>query len=275
MTERTRGFTPGGGIRLIGHRGARGVAPENTLPSIEHGISVGADAIEFDVHRSRDGVIVVIHDSTLERTTDGRGAVADHTLGELKELDAGFHFTPDDGRSFPFRGRGIRVPTIDEAFEAIGDLPAIVEVKSAEAGVALAEWLGDRPEAERIAVGGFERRFVAPTLGLARWRSATEEELRMFVLAGKVGLGRHFAPDAEALMVPEKHKGIRVVSRGLIRRCHAMGIGVYVWTVNRPEDMRRLLTWGVDGLISDYPAILRRVLEESGPGPRVDGTLQP
>ena len=259
----TRGFVPGGGIRLIGHRGARGMAPENTLPALEHGIEVGADAIEFDVHRARDGTIVVIHDPTLERTTDGKGSVASHTVAELKQLDAGYHFTPDEGRSFPFRGRGVRIPTIDEAFEALGDLPAIVEVRSADAGVALAEWLPGRPEAERIALGGFEQRFVRPAAGLVRWLSATEEELRRFVLAGKIGLGLHFAPSADALMVPEKHKGIRVVSRGLIRRCHALGIGVYVWTVNRPDDMRRLLQWGVDGLISDFPAILRRVLEES------------
>jgi len=259
----SRDFAPGGGIRLIGHRGARGVAPENTLPALEHGIGVGADAIELDVHRTRDGVIVVIHDPTLERTTDGEGSVADHTLAELKELDAGFHFTPDDGRTYPFRGRSVRIPTIDEAFETIGDLPVIVEVKSVHAGVALAGWLRGRPEAERIALGGFERRFVEPAAELVRWRSPTEEELRRFVLAGKIGLGLHFAPNADALMVPEKHKGIRVVSRGLIRRCHSLGIGVYVWTVNRPGDMRRLLEWGVDGLISDYPAILRRVLEES------------
>ena len=107
-------FAPGGGIRLIGHRGARGVAPENTLPALEHGVEVGADAIELDVHHSRDGVVVVIHDPTLERTTDGEGLVADRTLAELKELDAGFYFTPDDGRSYPFRGRGVRIPTIDE-----------------------------------------------------------------------------------------------------------------------------------------------------------------
>lgn len=259
----TLDFAPGGGIRLIGHRGARGVAPENTLPAIEHGIEVGADAIELDVHRSRDGVIVVIHDPTLERTTDGEGSVADRTLAELKQLDAGYHFTPDEGGTYPFRGRGVRIPTLDEALEAIGALPVIVEVKSADAGVALAEWLRGRPEREQIALGGFERRFVEPAADLVRWRSATEEELSRFVLLGKIGLGRPFAPSADALMVPEKHKGIRVVSRGLIRRCHALGIGVYVWTVNRPDDMRRLLAWGVDGLISDYPAILRRVLDES------------
>lgn len=256
-------FAPGGGIRLIGHRGARGVAPENTLPAIVHGIEVGADAIELDVHSTRDGVIVVIHDPTLERTTDGEGQVADHTLSEIKQLDAGFHYTPDAGLTYPFRGQGVRIPTLDEALDAISDLPVIVEVKSVDAGVALAKWLRGRPVAERIALGGFERRFVEPAADLVRWRSATEEELGRFVLLGKVGLGRPFAPRADALMVPEKHRGIRVVSRGLIRRCHSLGIGVYVWTVNQPDDMRRLLAWGVDGLISDYPAILRRVLEEA------------
>jgi glycerophosphoryl diester phosphodiesterase len=266
-SRQARSFGPGGGVRLIGHRGAAGVAPENTLPAILHGVEVGADAIELDIRRTRDGAIVLIHDPTLERTTDGQGAVADHSLAELMELDAGFQFTPDGGRTFPFRGRGVRIPTLDEAFEATGDLPVILEVKSADAGRSLAEWLAGRAEADRIALGGFERRFVEPAAGLVRWRAATREELRRFVLLGKVGLGQRFAPRADALMVPEKHKGIRVVSRGLIRRCHGLGIGLFVWTVNRPDDMRRLLEWGVDGLISDYPAILRRVLEESGSNP--------
>ena len=239
------------------------MAPENTLPALRHAVEIGADAVEFDVHRSRDGAIVLIHDATLERTTNGRGAVAEHTLSQLERLDAGYHFTPDGGRTYPFRGRGVRIPTIDRAFEAIGDLPAIVEVKSIEAGAALAERLRGRPESERVALGGFERAFVEPAAPLVRWRSATEEELGRFVLLGKIGLGRPFAPDAHALMVPEKHKRIRVVSRGLIRRSHALGMGVYVWTVNRPDDMRRLLAWGVDGLITDYPAIARRVLEEA------------
>lgn len=255
-------FGPGGGIRIIGHRGARGVAPENTVPAIRHGVEVGAQAIEIDLHASSDGHLVVIHDPTLDRTTDGSGAVDSRSLEELRTLDAGYRFTPDEGGSFPFRGQGIRIPTLDEAVEAIGDLPAILEVKSAAAGRLLADWLPGRPERDRVIVGGFDADEVGPAGRAARWRCAYQTDLLGFVLWGKLGITRPLPEDLTAAMVPVRKGAIRIVTRGFVRRMHARGKGVFVWTVNHPEEMRRLLDLGVDGLISDYPAILRRVVEE-------------
>jgi len=255
-------FGPGGGIRIIGHRGARGVAPENTVEAIRHGVEVGSQAIEIDLHASSDGELVVIHDPTVDRTTDGTGPVEDKTLAELQALDAGYRFTPDDGRSFPFRARGVRIPTLDEAMEAIGDLPAILEVKSAAAGRALATWLPERAERERVIVGGFEAEHVGPAAAAARWRCAYQTDLLGFVLWGKLGIRRALPGDLTAAMVPVRRGAIRIVTRGFVRRMHEQGKSVFVWTVNLPEEMRRLLDLGVDGLISDYPAVLRRVVEE-------------
>lgn len=255
-------FGPGGDIRIIGHRGARGVAPENTVPAIRHGVEVGAQAIEIDLHASKDEALVVIHDPTLERTTDGTGQVEQRTVEELQALDAGYRFTPDEGQTFPFRGQGIRVPTLDQAMEAMGGLPAILEVKSAAAGRLLAEWLPDRPEYERIIVGGFNADEVGPAGAAARWRCAYQTDLLGFVLWGKVGIRRTLPADLAAAMVPVRKNGLRIVTRGFVRRMHDQGKGVFVWTVNRPNEMRHLLDIGVDGLISDYPAVLRRVVEE-------------
>jgi glycerophosphoryl diester phosphodiesterase len=255
-------FGPGGEIRIIGHRGARGVAPENTVPAIRHGVEVGSQAIEIDLHASRDGEIVVIHDPTLDRTTDGSGPVAERTLAELRELDAGFRFTADDGATFPFRAKGVRIPTLDEAMKAIGDLPAILEVKSATAGRKLAEWLPGRPELDRVIVGGFNADEVGPAGSVARWRCAYQTDLLGFVLWGKLGISRRLPDDLAAAMVPVRKGAVRIVTRGFVRRMHEQGKGVFVWTVNRPAEMRRLLDMGVDGLISDYPAVLRRVVEE-------------
>jgi glycerophosphoryl diester phosphodiesterase len=255
-------FGPGCGIRIIGHRGAAGVAPENTLPSFRHGVEVGSQAIELDVHAARDGELVVIHDPTVDRTTDGSGEVARMSLAELRGLDAGFRFSPDRGRSHPFRGQGLVIPTLEEALEVIGDLPVIAEVKSAGAGHALAEWLPARPERERIIVGGFEREEVAPAAARARWRCAYQQDLMGFVLLGKLGISRPLPPDLTAAMVPVRRGMIRIVTRGFVRRAHDQGKGVFVWTVNRPDEMRRLFDLGVDGLLSDYPAIVRRVVEE-------------
>lgn len=255
-------FGPGGGIRIVGHRGARGVAPENTIPAIRHGVEVGAHAIEIDLHASRDGELIVIHDPTLDRTTDGTGAVDQHTLDELRRFDAAYRFTTDDGETFPFRGQGVRIPTLDEAMEAIADLPAILEVKSAAAGRTLAEWLPGRPEFDRIIVGGFDADEVGPAGAAARWRCAYQTDLLGFVLWGKLGISRSLPDDLTAAMVPVRKGAVRIVTRGFVRRMHVQGKGVFVWTVNRPEEMRRLLDIGVDGLISDYPAVLRRVVEE-------------
>lgn len=255
-------FGPGENVRIIGHRGARGVAPENTLPAIRHGVEVGAQAIEIDLHASSDGELVVIHDPTLDRTTDAAGEVESRTLAELQELDAGYRFTTDEGATFPFRGQDVRIPTLDEAMAAIGDRPAILEVKSAAAGRRLAEWLPGRPERDRIIVGGFDAEAVRPAGEAARYRCAYQTDLRGFVVWGKLGIARRLPDDLTAAMVPVRKGPFRIVTRGFVRRMHAQGKGVFVWTVNRPEEMRRLFDLGVDGLISDYPAILRRVVEE-------------
>jgi len=255
-------FGPNEGIRIIGHRGARGVAPENTVPAIRHAVEVGAQALEIDLHASKDGTLVVIHDPTLDRTTDGTGRVDQRTLAELQTFDAGYRFTPDDGRTFPFRGQGIRIPTLEEAMEAIAGRPAILEVKSAAAGRLLAEWLPGRPEFERLIVGGFKAEEVGPAGDAARWRCAYQTDLLGFVLWGKLGINRALPEDLTAAMVPVRKRGVRIVTRGFVRRMHSQGKGVFVWTVNRPEEMRRLFDIGVDGLISDYPAVLRRVVEE-------------
>lgn len=255
-------FGPGSPLRTIGHRGAAGVVPENTLPSFRHAVEAGAQAVELDLRVARCGTLVVIHDETVDRTTDGQGPVEAMSLEELRRLDAGYRFTPDGGESYPFRGEGHRIPTLAEVLAEIPGLPVVAEIKSARAGVALGDWLVDRPEADRILVGGFDRSQVEPAARRARWRCAYTEELRGYVLLGKIGLAGLAVPRVDATMVPERRRGIRVVTPRFVRRAHEDGIGVFVWTVNRPGDMRRLFDWGVDGLVSDFPAVLRRVVEE-------------
>lgn len=271
---RTGGDVPGGrgpagpargrpGPLVVGHRGAAGVAPENTLPGIRHAVDVGADAVEFDLQVTQDGHLVLLHDPTVDRTTDGTGPVEAMTLEEVRALDAGHAFSPDRGRSHPFRGEGVRVPTLEEALEAAGGLPVVAEVKSAAAGHRLAAWLRDHPDAaRRTVVGGFDRAAVEPAAREARWRCAWRQELRPYVLLGKVGLAGLAVPGADAAMVPERERMVRVPTRRFVRRAHRDGIGVHVWTVNRPDRMRALLDAGVDGLISDVPARALRIVRE-------------
>lgn len=255
-------FGPGSSLRVIGHRGAAGVAPENTLPALRHAVAVGAHAVEFDIRCTGDGQLVVLHDPGVDRTTDGSGRIDEMTLAEVRELDAGYRFTPDRGRTFPFRGGGVRIPTLDEAFAGIGDLPAVVEIKSARAGDVLPAWLEGRDVAHRMLLGSFSRRALRPSADRVGRSSASEEELRPYVLLGKIGLAGAAVPAAEAVMVPERYRGFRIVTRRFVRRAHRDGLGVFVWTVNRPDAMRRLWDWGVDGLISDNPARAHRILWE-------------
>lgn len=264
-------FGPGSPLHVIGHRGAAGVAPENTLPSFRRAAEAGADAVELDLHAARSGELVVIHDETVERMTDGEGAVEEMTLEALRRLDAGHRFTADGGATYPFRGKGHRIPTLDEALAAIPDLPVIAEIKSARAGVALGNWLVESPEADRILVGGFRRSHVEPAGRRARWRCAYTDELRPYVLLGKLGLGGIAIPEVDAAMVPERRGSLRVVTPRFVRRAHADSLGVFVWTVNRPDDARRLFEWGVDGLVSDFPAVIRRVVEERRAAGREEG----
>jgi len=268
-------FGSGSGIRVIGHRGAAGVAPENTLAAIEHGILAGSHALEVDVHVTADDHLVVIHDDTVDRTTEGSGPVEAMTLSEIERLDAGHRFTPDHGRTFPFRDEGVRIPTLDEAVAAAGDLPLIVEVKSPGAGRALGHWLRTRrrnapagpDDLDRFIVGGFEKGAVAPAAAEARWQCATRRDLVPFIFAGKVGLRWPLRPAIDAIMLPIRKGPLRLVTRRFVRQAHDQGLGIFVWTVNRPDVMRALFDLGVDGLISDVPARVRRVLDER----RADG----
>lgn len=266
-------FRAGSDLHVIGHRGAAGVAPENTVEAIERGVRAGASAIEIDVHLSADGHLVAIHDDTVDRTTDGTGPVEEMSLDEIRRLDAGYRFTPDRGRSFPYRGAGIRIPTLDEAVEAAADLPMVIEVKSPAAGEALGAWLrarsGDGPpgsdraaDHQRFIVGGFERDAVEPAAAEAAWRCATRADLIPFILLGKIGIGGPLRSDLDALMLPIRKGPLRLVTRRFVRQAHDRGLGVFVWTVNRPDVMRKLLHLGVDGLISNVPARVRRILDE-------------
>lgn len=262
-TASDRGLIPPRGSALVvGHRGAAGVAPENTLPSLRRALEAGADTVEVDIQCTADDRLVLLHDPTLDRTTDGSGPVEEHTLEEVRTLDAGHGFTPDDGRTHPYRGEGVRVPTLAEAVELLEDRPLVVEVKSERGGRRLGEWLEERPTVgRRVLVGGFSHSDVLPAARHARWRGASRPEVTRYALLSKVGLGGVGRPDADALLVPERRGLLPIVTRRFVRRAHRDGLPVYVWTVNRPDAMRRLLDRGVDGILSDFPARLRRVLD--------------
>ncbi|HIE39436.1 MAG TPA: glycerophosphodiester phosphodiesterase [Anaerolineae bacterium] len=244
----------------IAHQGASDVAPPNTLAAFHRAAELGADGVELDVHLSADGVPVVIHDFTVDRTTNGTGRVADFPLAALKKLDAGSRFDP------AFAGE--RIPTLEEVFEAVGRRLLInVELKAVprenrgleEAVVTLVERHGLR---DRVLISSFDPfalrrvRRLAPHLPLGFLYETAPLSRLARALAG---LMRGLQPEAI-------HPHWAQVRPPTVRRAHGRGRRVVAWTVDEPEVMRRLSEWGVDGIITNRPDRLREVLTHGGTG---------
>ncbi len=244
----------------IAHQGANELAPANTLPAFLKAAELGADGVELDAHLSADGVVVVLHDFTVDRTTDGSGRVTELPLAALKELDAGSWFDP------AFAGE--RIPTLEEVFAAVGDRLLIdVELKvlprqndGLEAAVVrLVERHG---LADRVLLSSFNPlalrrvRRLAPHLPIGFLYRATP----LFRLARFLAwLMRGLRPEFFNLHGP-------LVRPADVRRAHARGQRLIAWTVDEPERMRELVAWGVDGIITNRPDRLQEVLTKENHG---------
>ncbi len=252
------------------HRGGSLLWPENTMPAFRSAVEMGYEYLETDVHATRDGVIVTIHDGTLERTTDGSGPVLAHTLAELKRFDAGYRFSPDGGETYPFRGQGVTVPTLAEVVEAFPAVRLNVEIKQREPPLvdAVIAFIDEHRLHDRILVASFSDEPIAAFRERAGGRVATSAalgEARRFWLASRVGLAGLVRAPYDALQVSPGYGRVTVVDRRFVRAAHRRGLQVHVWTVDEPEEMRRLLALGVDGLMSDRPDVLLQVLGRSAP----------
>lgn len=251
------------GPLLVAHRGGSGLAPENTLAAFLGAVrDWAADMIELDVRVTADGACVVHHDPTVERTTDGTGAVADLRLAELQALDAGYRFTPDGGRTFPFRGVGVRIPTFEEVLEQLPGMPITAEVKTGAAQAPLFAAIRRCGAADRVIAAGMYDADRTLFAGYPGAISASSEQIASFFRWHLLRLSRFRRPAAAVLQVPEFHEGRRIVTPRFVRDLAAHRIPVHVWTVDEASDMHRLLDWGVRGLITDRPDRLAAVLHE-------------
>ncbi|MCK6555225.1 glycerophosphodiester phosphodiesterase [Candidatus Binatia bacterium] len=257
--------------RVFGHRGAAGLAPENTLPSFALGLTLGADILELDVHASRDGIIVVIHDPTLERTTNGSGEVRDHTFHELRQLDAGYHFTRD-GRDFPFRGQGVRLCTLEEVLREFPLAPCNIELKQGEPSiVADVVQLITRLDAHRRVLLAAEHDEIMREIRACSGEIATSfsaAEVADFVRRCASGDLAGFRPAGCALQIPPRFGDFDLVTTASVEAAHAAGLDVHVWTINHRDEMDALLALGVDGIISDLPGVARLAVDAAPPRQR-------
>jgi glycerophosphoryl diester phosphodiesterase len=243
----------------IGHRGSAGDTPENTLESFARGLAAGAAILESDVHLSRDGVPVLIHDDEVGRVTEGAGPVRELTLAAIRRLDAGWRFSPDGG-SHPFRGRGLRIPTLAEALAAFPGARFNLELKEDLPGI-VERTLEVVREAEREALTLLT---AAEDALMARLRAHVADGRRPVAVGAATGDVLDFVrsavdgsrprPGPMALQIPAEFAGRPLATPELVRHAHAHGVQVHVWTVNDPAEMARLLDVGVDGIVSDFPA---------------------
>jgi glycerophosphoryl diester phosphodiesterase len=250
---------------VFAHRGGAKIAPENTIFAFTKAVEMGVDAIELDVHGTADGKMVVMHDATVDRTTDGSGAVNTKTLAELKQLNAGYRWSPDGGNTFPFRESKLSIPTLEEVFDAFPQMTFNIEPKQGEPSIIepLCRTLREHRMTERVIVGSFsqsiidEFRATCPEVAT----SASPSEVGKFLTMFKAGLSKNYSPVMQALQVPES-AGVQVVSREFIEAAHERNLKVHVWTVNETTDMQRLLEMGVDGIMTDYPDRLLALLKQ-------------
>ena len=259
-------YTRHEGPLFFAHRGGSLLAPENTLVAFDRGAHFGADALELDIQETRDGELVVIHDTMVDRTTDATGSVASFTLDELQRLDAGYRFSSDGGRTFPFRGQGHTIPTLREVFTRYGGLRINIDLKESNPERERRLWkLIQEHEAQdrTLVASGDEHAPIVRFRALVGGRTATSasgEEIRNFLFGCWAGDTRWLRAGYVALQVPETWRGVRVVTPRFIAAAHRRGLDVHVWTVDDAATMERLLAWGVDGVMTDRPDVLARVM---------------
>jgi glycerophosphoryl diester phosphodiesterase len=248
--------------RVFAHRGASGDRPENTMAAFDGAVADGAPYIELDVHMTRDGVVVVIHDEDLRRVSDREGVITELRLGKVQSADAAYSFSPD-GQSYPFRGQGLRVPTLEEVLRAFPRQRFIIEVKQvAPSLIAPALDVIDRAGMRRRVLVASEHqapldevRRLAPDLAT----NFSAAEVGAFFKSMAPGADP-YVPTSAALQIPPEHLSWKLATPESVAAAHRLGVEVHVWTVNEEAEMLRMLEIGVDGIITDYPARLLKLI---------------
>jgi glycerophosphoryl diester phosphodiesterase len=260
----------------IAHRGGAAVRPENTLLAFRNALTLGAVALEGDLHATRDGVVVLSHDATVDRTTNGRGYIKEMTFEELRSLDAGYWHSQDGGASYPYRGRGVQVPTLEEVVSdpVLAGTPMVLEIKQEEPNITdnVLDLVQAHDMVDRLIMGSFSKsalerlRQRAAARGMNLVTSLAEEEVFDFFLTPLEEMTRgDYVPPGKLLQVPPDHEvgdeSVQVVGPQFMAKARASGLKVHVWTVNDREEMRRLIQeMGVAGIITDDPGLLQGVI---------------
>lgn len=242
---------------VIAHRGGAGISPENTLYAFQHSWKIGADVLETDVCETSDGKLVLLHDETVNRTTDGAGEISKLTLEEVKKLDAADKFSTDNGQTFPLRKKNITIPTLDEVFSALPEAKFNIEIKQPSPTIAdsLCGLIREHKMMGKVVVASFSQESLTDFRGKCPdvATSASTSEMTKFLAYQKTGIAESFSPQMSALQTAEKLGFLQIVTKDFVENAHKLNLQVHVWTINNPADMRRLFELGVDGIMTNYP----------------------
>ena len=251
---------------VIAHQGGDGVWPGDTMFAFEKAVEAGVDVLEMDAHITSDGRIVLMHDEEVDRTTDGTGLIEDLTLEQLNRLDAAYDWTTDEGATFPYRGQGIQVPTLDEVFEKFPQMRYLIEIKLTRSPIEgpMCDLIRKYGMQDQVIVASFHdqvmRDFRATCPEVAT--SASRTEVQNYILLGKAFLWGFYFPKFQAVQPPwnpEDSLGIQIMTERFVRESHAKNIRVEPWTVNDPDLMKQYIEWGVDGIITDRPDLMLEI----------------
>jgi len=253
---------------VIAHQGGDNLRPGDTLTAFQNAVDLGADVLEMDAHITRDSQIVLMHDEQVDRTSDGTGLIEEMTLDELKKLDAAYKWSQDGEKTFPYRGHGVTVPTLEELFQKFPQIRYVIEIKKTQNPI-------DNPLCTLIRKYNMQNKVMVASFhdeAMANFRktcpevatSGSRNEVTPFVLLSKVHLtGLLKNLQFKSLQVPyepSESYGIPIMTKQFIELAHARNVKIEPWTVDDPELMKEYISWGVDGIITDNPDAMLKIL---------------
>lgn len=255
----------------FGHRGFAGQYPENTILSFQKAIEAGADVLEMDVRLTSDNKLVVFHDDTLNRMTSGSGIVKEKSLSEIKKVNVGCEFVPqmqDNKNNYPFKNAALKIPLLSEVFSEFQQYRFNIDIKQHEKKVseALYAAIKEFKLTEKVLVASDDYKTIKYFRSISKGEIATAasyREIATFLFLKRIKLLKRFKIEADAFQIPEKYFGIRILSEHLIIETHKKNIAIHPWTINEKEDMQRILSWGVDGIMTDFPDRLNTILKNT------------
>lgn len=256
---------------VIAHQGGEMLAPSNTMSAFQGAVDMGVDALEFDIHITKDGHLVAIHDPAVDRTTNGTGTVDDLTLEEIQALDAGFNFEDLNGEK-TYRGKGTSIPTVDEIFTAFPNMKMVIEIKDdipanriEEAAGNLWTLIEKHEKKDQVLVVAFDQEIVDTFAEISNGKTALaggRQEIKNFVILHTLFLRNFYNPNVDAFQIPVREDNIDLTSKKYIEGAHRRGIDVHYWTIDDKKTMEELIIKGADGIITNRPDLMLELLEE-------------